>query len=429
MLSRSLRRPCAFSACEILKVTPTTPKYNFHRTLPRPNVQPTKPTYSKGLAGVIAGESSICTVGTGQGLNYRGYNIMDLVEHATFEEVSYLLIHGHLPNKQELEQYKSKLASYRELSPSIKVILEQLPSTSHPMDVLRTVASVIGSTEPEDVENRTVSGVRNNQWESGDRLIATFGPSLLYWYHFHKSGTRINTVTLPNDTVAENFVKLLQQTKDGQEPDRDMIDAVDKSLVLYAEHDLAASTFATRVTTSTLSDLFSAITTAIGTLRGPLHGGANEAAYHLISRFKNADEAEQSLLKMLESKETIMGFGHRVYKNGDPRSNVVKNLAKNLSSKIGTAYAKNLFDVAERMEQVMMREKKMFTNLDFYAAVVYHLCDIPTDFFTPVFVIARTSGWVAHIIEQRQDNKLMRPTSIYTGPDPQEVRFMKLSER
>jgi len=384
-----------------------------------------KPSYSKGLVGVVAGESNICTVGTGQGLNYRGYNVNDLAEQSTFEEVAYLLLYGHLPNKQELDQYIEKLASYRRLSMPMKAILEQLPETSHPMDIMRTAASAMGSFEPED-EVPTDSKKNNNQWQCGDRLIAIFGPALLYWYQYHKTGIRIETRTGPKDTIAQNFVKLLLGT---DKPDPNMVRAVDVSLILYAEHDFAASTFAAIVTTSTLSDVYSSVSTAIGTLRGPLHGGANEAAYRLISQFKTPDEAEQGLLKLLKEKKIVMGFGHRVYRKGDPRSPIVREWAKKLSNIINTPYAKNLYAVAERMEQVMMREKKMFTNLDFYASIVYHLCQIPTDFFTPVFVIARTSGWVSHVIEQRQDNKLMRPISIYTGPDPSKTPYIPMDKR
>ncbi|KAL0481678.1 methylcitrate synthase [Acrasis kona] len=384
-----------------------------------------KPSYSKGLVGVIAGESAICTVGTGQGLNYRGYNVNDLAEHSTFEEVSHLLLYGHLPNKRQLEQYIRRLANFRQLSTAMRAVLEQLPGSSHPMDIMRTAASVMGSFEPED-ENPNNEKQRNNQWECGDRLIAIFGPALLYWYQYHKNGTKIETRTGPNDTVAQNFVKLLLQTDN---PDPNMVRAVDVSLILYAEHDFAASTFGAIVTTSTLSDVYSSVCTAIGTLRGPLHGGANEAAYRLISQFKTPDEAEQGLLKLLKEKKIVMGFGHRVYRKGDPRSPIVRDWARKLSEIINTPYAKNLYAVAERMEQVMMREKKMFTNLDFYASIVYHFCHIPTDFFTPVFVIARTSGWVSHIIEQRQDNKLMRPISIYTGPDPAKTPYVPIDKR
>ncbi|KAL0478263.1 2-methylcitrate synthase [Acrasis kona] len=394
---------------------------SFHKTLYLSNNQ----NYSPGLVGVIASESSICTVGTGEGLNYRGYNVMDFAEHSSFEEIAFLLIHGHLPNKKELDLYVSKMASHRELQKPLKTILEQLPNTSNPMDILRTVASTMGCFEPE-CDNASLHKSKNNQWESADKLIASFGPALLYWHHFHQNGIRITTTTLPQDTIAQNFLKLLKQT---QEPDEDMVHAVDKTLILYAEHDLAASTFAARVTTSTSSDLFSAVTTAIGTLRGPLHGGANEAAYKLISQFSDPDQAEEGVMKMIKDKEIIMGFGHRVYKKGDPRSAIVKKMAKALSEKINTQESKDLFKIAERIEKVMYREKKLLTNLDFYASVVYHLCNIPTSFFTPIFVIARTSGWAAHVIEQREDNVLMRPLSNYVGPDPSSTEFRPLLQR
>jgi 2-methylcitrate synthase len=380
--------------------------------------QPT-PTYSKGLAGVIAGESAICTVGGGQGLNYRGYNVNDLAEHASFEEVAFLLIHGHLPNSQELKDYIARLASFRNISPSLRSILELIPEKAHPMDVMRSACSILGSFEPESDTPRDKNKT-NNQWDCSDRLIALFGPMLLYWHHYHTSGLRIDTVTQPEDTIAENFVKLLLHPEDTQKKaDPLMVRAVDVSLILYAEHDFAASSFAARATTSTMSDIYSAITTAIGTLRGPLHGGANEAAYRLISQFKNPEDAERGIMEMLKQRKLVMGFGHRVYRKGDPRSPIVRDWARKLTQNLRPD-KKELFDIAERIEQVMMREKKMFTNLDFYASIVYHLCEIPTDFFTPVFVIARTSGWAAHIIEQREDNKLIRPISIYTGPEPGE---------
>jgi 2-methylcitrate synthase len=386
-----------------------------------------KPTYSKGLAGVIAGESAICTVGGGQGLNYRGYNVNDLAESASFEEVAFLLIYGHLPSIKELKDYIAKLASYRTLNHSIRSILELLPETAHPMDIMRTAASVLGSFEPESDTPRDINST-NNQWVCADRLIALFGPMLLYWFHYHKTGTRIETTTEPNDTISQNFLKLLLHPEDRtKEIDPLMVRAVDVSLILYAEHDFAASTFAARATTSTLSDIYSAITTAIGTLRGPLHGGANEAAYRLISSFKDPDDAERGIMEMLSKKQIVMGFGHRVYRKGDPRSPIVKNWAKKLTQNLRQD-KKQLFDIAERIEQVMMREKKMFTNLDFYASIVYHLCEIPTDFFTPVFVIARTSGWASHIIEQREDNKLIRPVSIYIGPEPGK-KFDPISKR
>jgi 2-methylcitrate synthase len=386
----------------------------------------TNQTYSKGLAGIVAGESAICTVGGGQGLNYRGFNVNDLAEHASFEEVAFLLIHGHLPLEKELKDYISRLAGFRVLNSSIRSILELIPESAHPMDIMRTACSVLGSFEPESDTPRDPSK-SNNQWDCSDRLIALFGPMLLYWYHYHKSGIRIETATEPNDSIAQNFLKLLLYPEDNKKKvDPMMVRAVDVSLILYAEHDFAASSFAARATTSTMSDIYSAITTAIGTLRGPLHGGANEAAYRLISSFKNPDDAERGILEMLKQKKLVMGFGHRVYRKGDPRSPIVRDWARKLTQNLRQD-KRELFDIAERIEQVMMREKKMFTNLDFYASIVYHLCEIPTDFFTPVFVIARTSGWAAHVIEQREDNKLIRPVSIYTGPEP--GSYVPMSQR
>ncbi|EGG19160.1 citrate synthase [Cavenderia fasciculata] len=362
--------------------------------------------YSKGLAGVFVAESAICTVGVkGVGLNYRGYDIKELAAQSTFEEVAYLMIYGRLPTEQELVAYIRTLSSLRQLPGALCDVLERIPSSAHPMDVLRTGCSLLGTLEP---ESKT-----NDQYQIANRLIALFGSMLLYWYHWTTSGKRIQTTTHQDDSTARNFLKLLRL--DGQEPPALHVKVVDVSLILYAEHDLAASSFCARVTTSTLTDFYSGICSAIGTLRGPLHGGANEAAMKLLEQFNNPQDAETGIMKMLSNKELIMGFGHRVYRNGDPRNPIIKEWSKKLSQEEGGD--PNLFAVSERVEQVVFREKKMFPNLDFYSASAYNQVGIPTLFFTPVFVISRTTGWAAHIIEQRANNKLIRPSAIYTGPD------------
>lgn len=365
-----------------------------------------------GLAGVVAGKSAICTVGLhGVGLLYRGYTIEDLAEHATFEEVAYLLIYGELPTTAVLKDYQKKLIKARRLPIPLKNVLEQIPASAHPMDVLRTGCSVLGSLEP---ENKTHGAI-----EITNRLIGAFPAMLLYWYYFSHQQKQINT-ELTDPSTAAYFLHLLH----GKEPDSLQARMLDVSLILYAEHEFNASTFAARVTAATLSDFYSAICSAIGTLRGPLHGGANEEAYRLISRFHSVEEADKGLRHMLANKELVMGFGHRVYTKEDPRSPIIKSWSKKLSEKLKD---KLLFPISERIEKIMWDEKNLFPNLDFYTASAYAFSKIPTDMFTPIFVMSRITGWAAHVIEQRSDNKLIRPTSEYIGPEQRS--FTPIKER
>lgn len=357
---------------------------------------------SGGLAGVVAGKSAIATVGlAGKGLNYRGYSIDDLAAHATFEEVAYLLNYGILPTQQELSQYTKKLVSLRGLPDTLKTVLKLIPKDTHPMDVLRTGCSFLGNIEPETDFSQ--------QYDIADRLLAIFPGMMCYWYAYHFQHKEISGLS-DEQTVGGHFLELLH----GKKPSQLECDMMNVSLILYAEHEFNASTFAARVTAATLSDFYSAITTAIGTLRGPLHGGANEAAMELIESFKNPEDAEKSLKHMLSEKAKIMGFGHRVYTTNDPRSDIIKQWSFKL------AEAKSdllLYNISERIEEVMWEEKKLFPNLDFYSASAYHYCGIPTPLFTPIFVMSRITGWSAHVFEQRADNKLIRPTSEYIGPD------------
>lgn len=357
---------------------------------------------SGGLAGVVAGKSAIATVGlAGKGLNYRGYSIEDLAAHATFEEVAYLLHYGLLPTQKELSDYTKKLIGLRTLPDELKTVLKLIPKNTHPMDVLRTACSFLGNIEPEEELSQ--------QYQIADRLLALFPGMMCYWYAYHFSGKEISGLS-DESTIGGHFLSLLH----GKKPSQIEVDMMNVSLILYAEHEFNASTFAARVTAATLSDFYSAITSAIGTLRGPLHGGANEAAMELIELFKTADEAEKGLTSMLANKAKIMGFGHRVYTTCDPRSDIIKQWSFRLGE------AKNdlhLYHISERIEEVMWREKKLFPNLDFYSASAYHYCGIPTPLFTPIFVMSRITGWSAHVFEQRADNKLIRPTSEYIGPD------------
>ncbi|MGE4544691.1 MAG: 2-methylcitrate synthase [Pedobacter sp.] len=367
---------------------------------------------SPGLAGVIAGDTTLSTVGKkGLGLTYRGYAITDLAKQASFEEVAYLLLKGHLPNSRKLETYRHKLIGLRRLPEALRKVLEQLPGSAHPMDVLRTGCSALGTMEPESEDH--------SQSQVADRLVATFPAMLAYWYHYQKDGRRIDTVT-KEESHAGHFLNLLH----GRAPEEMHRKVVDVSLILYAEHEFNASTFSARVTASTLTDFYSAVTAAIGTLRGPLHGGANEAAYYLIAGFDAADEAEQAILKMLQRKEKIMGFGHRVYRGADPRSDIIKGWAEKLAEDAGRQV---LFEVSQRIAQVMKREKDLYPNVDFYSASAYHICGIPAEMFTPLFVFARICGWSAHIMEQRAANKLIRPTADYVGPAPRP--FVPIDER